>query len=103
MVQQETKRAFKKLQKTNDIHAAASLLCKLKGVWPDMASAILTSGAPHSVPFMAEECLLAMPDMECLDFTMKEYMSLGESYERFVRKRTLVKYQFQSELIKMML
>ena len=33
---------------------------------------------------------------------LREELDIGESYERFVRKRTLVKYQSQSEVIKMM-
>ena len=37
-------------------------------------SAVLAAGAPHMAPFMADECLLAMPDVEGLDYTMREYM-----------------------------
>lgn len=29
-------------------------------------------------PFMADECLLAMPDVDSLDYTMKEYMRFVE-------------------------
>ena len=36
--------------------------------------AVLAAGAPHMAPFMADECLLAMPDVEGLDYTMREYM-----------------------------
>ena len=38
VVQQETKKAFRKLQKTNDLQAAANALCNLKGVGPGLAS-----------------------------------------------------------------
>ena len=40
--------------------------------------AVLAAGAPELAPFMADECLLAMPDMEGIDYTMKEYMKLVE-------------------------
>ena len=38
----------------------------------------MAAGAPHLAPFMADECLLAMPDGEALDYTMKEYMRFVE-------------------------
>ena len=34
----------------------------------------MAAGAPHAAPFMADECLLAMPEIDSLDYTMKEYM-----------------------------
>ena len=40
--------------------------------------AVLAAGAPHLAPFMADECLLSMPDAEELDYTMKEYMKFVE-------------------------
>jgi hypothetical protein len=43
-----------------------------------LATAVLAAGAPHLAPFMADECLLAMPDGESLDYTMKEYMRFVE-------------------------
>merc|ERR1712001_696178 len=71
---QETKKAFRKLVKTGDLQSAAQSLCTLKGVGPGMASAVLAAGAPHIAPFMADECLLSMPEVDGLDYTMKEYM-----------------------------
>ena len=38
-----------------------------------------------------------------LNTGLKSTIYIGESYERFVRKRSLVKYQFQSEVIKVIL
>jgi len=73
VVMQETKKAFRKLQKTNDLQSAIQALCNVKGVGPAMASAVMAAGAPHAAPFMADECLLAMPEIS-LDYTMKEYM-----------------------------
>ena len=40
--------------------------------------AVLAAGAPHLAPFMADECLWAMPDVDSLDYTIKEYMSYIE-------------------------
>jgi len=71
---QETKKAFRKLSKTGDLQSAAQSLQSLKGVGPGMASAVLAAGAPHIAPFMADECLLSMPECDGLDYTMKEYM-----------------------------
>lgn len=34
----DTKKAFRKLSKTNDVQAAANILCNMKGVSPGMAS-----------------------------------------------------------------
>ena len=78
VVQQETKKAFRNLQKKNDLQSASNALCNLKGVGPGLASAVLAAGAPHIAPFMADECLLAMPDVDSLDYTMKEYMRYVE-------------------------
>jgi len=74
---QETKKAFRKLSK-DDLLGAVQALCNLKGVGPQMASAVLAAGAPHLAPFMADECLWAMPDVDSLDYTIKEYMSFIE-------------------------
>ena len=38
----------------------------------------MAAGAPHAAPFMADECLLAMPEIDSLDYTMKEYMRFVE-------------------------
>jgi len=78
VVMQDTKKAFRKLSKTNDVQAAANILCNMKGVSPGMASAVLAAGAPQLAPFMADECLLAMPDVDTIEYTMKEYMSFVE-------------------------
>lgn len=49
-------------------------------------SAVLAAGAPHLAPFMADECLLAMPDGENLDYTMKEYMRFVEYVQGCVER-----------------
>merc|ERR1711881_820678 len=86
VVMQETKKAFRKLQKTNDLQSAANALCNLKGVGPAMASAVLAAGAPHIAPFMADECLLSMPEVDGLDYTMKEYMRYTEYVKTCVER-----------------
>jgi hypothetical protein len=47
---------------------------------------VLAAGAPELAPFMADECLLAMPDMEGIDYTMKEYMKLVEKTRECVER-----------------
>jgi hypothetical protein len=37
-------------------------------------SALLAAACPESAPFMADECLLAIPDIEGIDYTTKEYL-----------------------------
>jgi len=84
VVMQETKKAFRILQKRNDLEAAVLALSNLKGVGPAMASAVLAAGAPEVAPFMADECLMSMPDAEGIDYTMKEYMKLVEQTKQCV-------------------
>merc|ERR1711923_76237 len=84
VVMQETKKAFRAIDKRKDIEAAVSALSNLKGVGPAMASAVLAAGAPEIAPFMADELLLSMPEVEGLDYTMKEYMKLVEKTKECV-------------------
>jgi len=86
VVMQETKKAFRALAKKNDLEAAISALSNLKGVGPAMASAVLAAGAPEVAPFMADECLLSMPEVEGIDYTMKEYMKLVEKTNQCVER-----------------
>ena len=48
--------------------------------------AVLAAGAPHMAPFMADECLLAMPDVDSVEYTMKEYMSFVEHIKACVER-----------------
>ncbi len=49
--------------------------------------AVLAAGAPHLAPFMADECLLSMPDCDStLDYTMKEYMKLVDLVNQTVER-----------------
>merc|ERR1712018_686411 len=84
VVMQETKKAFRAIDKREDIEAAVSALSNLKGVGPAMASAVLAAMAPDLAPFMADELLLSMPEVEGIDYTMKEYMKLVEKTKECV-------------------
>eukprot|EP00090_Calanus_glacialis_P004487 TRINITY_DN1335_c0_g1_i1.p1 TRINITY_DN1335_c0_g1~~TRINITY_DN1335_c0_g1_i1.p1 ORF type:complete len:494 (+),score=166.78 TRINITY_DN1335_c0_g1_i1:156-1637(+) len=84
VVMQETKKAFRAIFKKNDLEAAVNALSNLKGVGPAMASAVLAAGAPEVAPFMADELLLSMPEVEGIDYTMKEYMKLVEKTKECV-------------------
>merc|ERR1719204_1800984 len=84
VVMQETKKAFRASDKRKDIEAAVSALSNLKGVGPAMASAVLAAMAPDLAPFMADELLLSMPEVEGIDYTMQEYMKLVEKTEECV-------------------
>jgi len=86
VVMQETKKAFRQLAKKKDVKVSVDALCNLKGVGPAMASAVLAAGAPDMAPFMADECLLAMPDIEGIDYTMKEYLKLVEKTKETVER-----------------
>ena len=76
VVMAETKKAFRALEKRNDLDAAISALSNLKGVGPAFASAVLAAFKPDKVPFMSEESLMSMPDCDEVDYTMKEYKNM---------------------------
>ncbi|KPJ08206.1 hypothetical protein RR48_12945 [Papilio machaon] len=71
-VMQETKKAFKKLP---NIESAMTALSNLKGVGTATASALLAAASPEIAPFMADECIQAIPEMEGSDYTAKEYLN----------------------------
>lgn len=70
-VMMETKKAFRKLP---NLEQALNALSNLKGVGITMASALLAAALPEKAPFMADECLMAIPDFESIDYTAKEYL-----------------------------
>ncbi|XP_013143522.1 PREDICTED: uncharacterized protein LOC106107278 [Papilio polytes] len=71
-VMAETKKAFKKLP---NIESAMTALSNLKGVGTATASALLAAASPEIAPFMADECIQAIPEMEGSDYTAKEYLN----------------------------
>lgn len=80
-VMQETKKAFRKLP---NLEQAITALSNLKGVGTTMASALLAAAAPHSAPFMADECLMAIPEIEGIDYTTKEYLNFVQHIQATV-------------------
>lgn len=68
----ETRKAFKKLP---NIEQAIIALSNLKGVGTTMASALVAAACPEAAPFMADECLMAIPEIEGIDYTTKEYLN----------------------------
>lgn len=70
-VMMETKKAFRKLP---NLEQALNALSNLKGVGTTMASALLAAACPQMAPFMADECLMAIPEFESIDYTAKEYL-----------------------------
>ena len=41
----------------------------------ELFAALLAAAAPDQAPFMADECLMAIPDIEGIDYTTKEYLN----------------------------
>ncbi|XP_017015990.2 uncharacterized protein Amun [Drosophila takahashii] len=80
---QETKKAFRKLP---NLEQAITALSNLKGVGTTMASALLAAAAPHLAPFMADECLMAIPEIEGIDYTTKEYLNFVNHIQATVER-----------------
>ncbi|XP_067635678.1 uncharacterized protein Amun isoform X2 [Eurosta solidaginis] len=82
-VMQETKKAFRKLP---NLEQAITALSNLKGVGTTMASALLAAAAPDSAPFMADECLMSIPEFEGIDYTTKEYLNFVQHIQATVER-----------------
>lgn len=82
-VMMETRKAFKKLP---NIEQAIIALSNLKGVGTTMASALLAAASPERAPFMAEECLIAIPEIEGIDYTTKEYLNFVQHIQSTVNR-----------------
>merc|ERR1719259_1477876 len=74
----ETKKSFRALLKKDDLTAAIQAMCNLKGVGPAMASVMLTAADPNQCGFMADECLMAIPEIDSIDYTTKELLNFVE-------------------------
>ncbi|XP_014243835.1 uncharacterized protein LOC106663486 [Cimex lectularius] len=79
----ETKKAFRKLP---NLEQAITALSNLKGVGTTMASALLAAAAPEMAPFMADECLMAIPEIEGIDYTTKEYLNFVAHIQSTVQR-----------------
>lgn len=82
-VMTETKKAFRKLP---NLEQAITALSNLKGVGTTMASALLAAASPDSAPFMADECLMAIPEIEGIDYTTKEYLNFVQHIQATVTR-----------------
>lgn len=82
-VMMETKKAFRKLP---NLEQAITALSNLKGVGTTMASALLAAAAPEKAPFMADECLMAIPEIEGIDYTTKEYLNFVQHIQQTVER-----------------
>ncbi|KAL1130459.1 hypothetical protein AAG570_011707 [Ranatra chinensis] len=82
-VMTETKKAFRKLP---NLEQAITALSNLKGVGTTMASALLAAAAPDQAPFMADECLMAIPEIEGIDYTTKEYLNFVAHIQTAVQR-----------------
>ncbi|KAG7209779.1 hypothetical protein KM043_011398 [Ampulex compressa] len=82
-VMAETKKAFKKLP---NLEQAITALSNLKGVGTTMASALLAAASPENAPFMADECLMAIPEIEGIDYTTKEYLNFVQHIQNTVER-----------------
>lgn len=49
-----------------------------------MASALLAAASPENAPFMADECLMAIPEIEGIDYTTKEYLNFVQHIQNTV-------------------
>ncbi|CAB4000161.1 Hypothetical predicted protein [Paramuricea clavata] len=69
-----------------DVSAAIRELSKLKAVGPATASAILSAGAPDLVPFMADEAMMAIPDLGEISYHLPFYMSFVEKIKKVLQQ-----------------
>jgi len=77
----ETRKALRKLP---NLESALTNLSSLKGVGTTMATAVLAAAAPEIAPFMADECLMAIPDTESIEYTVKEYLKYVQNIRTVV-------------------
>jgi len=48
--------------------------------------ALLAAAAPDKAPFMADECLKAIPDIDGIDYTTKEYLNFVQHISQTVNR-----------------
>lgn len=47
---------------------------------------MLAAAAPEKAPFMADECLMAIPEIEGIDYTTKEYLNFVQHIQQTVER-----------------
>lgn len=72
----------KAFQLLPDVSAAIDELCKLKGIGPATASAVLAAGAPELVGFMADEAVESVPGLSPIQYNIKHYLRYLEELRR---------------------
>ena len=82
-VEDTSRKAFECLP---DVSSAIRELSKLKAVGPATASAILSAGAPDIVPFMADEAMMAIPDLGEIDYRLPFYMKYVEKINQVLQQ-----------------
>ncbi|KAL5289806.1 hypothetical protein ACFFRR_009681 [Megaselia abdita] len=90
----ETKKAFKKLP---NLEQAVTALSSLKGVGVSMASALLSAACPQNVPFMADECLLAIPEIGAIDYTTSQYLQFVQHIHEAVNRLNATRNDSEEE------
>lgn len=90
----ETKKAFKKLP---NLEQAVTALSTLKGVGVSMASALLSAACPQNVPFMADECLLAIPEIGAIDYTTNQYLQYVQHIQATVNRLNATRNDLEVE------
>jgi hypothetical protein len=51
-----------------------------------LVAALLAAAAPDRAPFMADECLMAIPEIEGIDYTTKEYLKFVQHIQATVER-----------------
>ncbi|XP_028406694.1 uncharacterized protein LOC114529143 [Dendronephthya gigantea] len=69
-----------------DVSSAVRELSKLKAVGPATASAILSAGAPNLVPFMADEAMMAIPNLGEINYNLPFYMKFVERIDEVLQR-----------------
>lgn len=46
----------------------------------------MAAASPETAPFMADECLMAIPDIEGIDYTTKEYLKFANHIKLAVER-----------------
>lgn len=49
-------------------------------------AALLAAASPENAPFMADECLMAIPEIEGIDYTTKEYLNFVQHIQAAVQR-----------------